>query len=439
MQMFITRKHLNRRTVLRGMGAAVALPLLDAMIPAHTALGKTAAKNAPKLGFVYFPHGAMMDFWTPKTTGSAFDIPTILQPAAKYKDYMTIVSGTRNRGGESNTPHAIIAGTWLGCVSPTRTHDPHAGITADQVAAKVIGQETPFPSLELSTESGTVCDPAYGCSYGNTISFRSPTQPLPMEYNPRKVFYRLFGQGDTEEERAAIQRETGSILDSVGENARALQNELGARDQAMLADYLESVREIERRIQKMQNEGGMANMKLPDAPVGIPENFEEHLKLMFELQALAFQANLTRVTTFMMAREVSMRTYNNLGVSDAFHPLSHHQNNPAKVEKLVKVQNFHTKVFTTFLDRLAGTPDGDGSLLDHSLIVYGSNMSNSDLHNNDPLPFSMFGKAYGRVKGGQHVHVEKDTPLANALLTVLERAGIPVEKHGDSTGVVAGV
>ncbi len=437
--MFITKKHLDRRTVLRGMGAAISLPLLDAMIPASTALAKTAAKPAPRMSFIYFPHGAVMDHWTPKTTGSEFEIPEILKPAAKYKSHLTVVSGLRNRGGESNTPHAIIAGTWLGCVAPSRTHDPHAGITCDQVVAKAIGQDTPFPSIELSTENGTVCDPAYGCSYGHTISFRSPTQPQPMEYNPRKVFYRLFGQGDTEAERAAIQKETGSILDSVSENARGLQSRLGEHDRAQLADYLESVREIERRIQKMQSEGGMSSMKLPDAPVGIPANFEDHLKVMFELQALAFQANLTRVTTFMMAREVSMRTYTNLGVSDAFHPLSHHQNNPQKIEKLVKVQNFHTKVFTTYLDRLASTQDGDGSLLDHSLIVYGSNMSNSDLHNNDPLPMSIFGKAYGRVKGNQHIACEKDTPLANLLLTLLERASIDTEKHGDSTGVIAGV
>ena len=390
--MFITKKHLDRRTVLRGVGASIALPLLDAMIPAHTALSATAAKPLPKLGFVYFPHGAVMGEWTPKTTGSTFDIPKILEPAAKYKDYLTIVSGLRNRGGESNTPHAIIAGTWLGCVAPAVSHDPRAGTTIDQMAARVISNDTPFPSLELSTEGGTVCDPAYGCSYGNTISFRSPTQPLPMEYNPRKVFYRLFGQGDTADERVAIVAETGSILDSVSGDALALQKRLGAQDQVMVADYLDSVREIERRIQKMRAQG-TGGVQLPDAPAGVPADFEEHLKLMFELMALAYQANLTRVTSMMMAREVSMRTYNNLGISDAFHPLSHHQNNPDKMAKLVKVQNFHTKVFATFLERLAKTPDGDGSLLDHSAILFGSNMSNSDMHNNNPLPAAVVGKA----------------------------------------------
>ena len=436
--MFLTRKHLNRRTVLRGMGASVALPLLDAMIPAATALAQTAAKPATKMGFVYFPHGAVMQHWSPVATGREFEIPEILKPAVKHRDAMTIVSGLRNKGGESNTPHAIIAGTWLGCVSPAVSHDPKAGTTVDQMAARALGADTAFPSLELSTEGGAVCDPAYGCSYGHTVSFRSPTQPLPMEFNPRKVFYRLFGQGDTAEERAAIVSETGSILDAVAGDARALSQRLGTRDQAVVADYLESVREIERRIQKIRNEG-MGGVELPDAPVGIPPAFEDHLKLQFDMMALAYQANLTRVASFMMAREVSMRTYNNLGVSDAFHPLSHHQENAAKIEKLVKVQNFHTKVFTGFLDKLAATPDGDGSLLDHSIILFGSNMSNSDKHNNDPLPSAVFGRAYGRIKGGQHLKYPQNTPHANLLLTLLDRAGVTVEKLGDSSGTFAEV
>jgi hypothetical protein len=433
--MFITRKHLDRRTVLRGLGATVALPLLDAMVPAATALASTAAAPRPRLGFVYFPHGAVMADWSPKETGRDFTMTKILEPAAAHRDHMTIVSGLRNRGGESNTPHAIIAGTWLGCVAPAVSHDPKAGTTVDQLAARALGTDTPFPSLELCIESGTVCDPAYGCSYGNTISFRSPTQPLPMENNPRKVFYALFGQGDTAEERAAIVRETGSILDAVQADAARLQRQLGGKDRAMVADYLDSVREIERRIQKMQSQG-TGGVELPDAPAGVPASFEEHLKLMFDLMALSYQANLTRVASFMMAREVSMRTYPNLNISDAFHPLSHHQNNPEKVAKLVRVQNFHTKVFTHFLDRLAKTPDGDGSLLDHSLILFGSNMSNSDIHNNTPLPSAVFGKAYGRVKGGQHIQVPADTPLANLHHTLLDRAGVPTETFADSTGLI---
>jgi Protein of unknown function (DUF1552) len=378
----------------------------------------------------------VMEHWSPKAVGTDFEMTKILEPTAKHRASMTIVSGLRNRGGESPTPHAIIAGTWLGCVSPAVSHDPRAGTTVDQMAAKVLGSDTAFPSLELSTEGGAVCDPAYGCSYGHTVSFRSPTQPLPMEFNPRKVFYRLFGQGDTADERTAITNETTSILDAVAQDAESLRKRLGARDQASVSDYLDSVREIERRIQKIKTEG-MGGVQLPDAPVGIPAVFEEHLKLMFDQIALAYQANMTRVASFMMAREVSMRTYNNLGVSDAFHPLSHHQSNPAKIEKLVKVQNFHSKMFAGFLDRLAATPDGDGSLLDHSIILYGSNMSNSDLHNNDPLPSAVFGKAYGKIKGGQHLRYAQNTPHANLLLTLLDRAGVPMEKIGDSNGKLA--
>lgn len=434
--MFITKKFLDRRTVLRGMGASVALPLLDAMVPAATALAQTAAAPKVRMGFVYFPHGAVMQHWSPTRTGTDFEMTRILEPAAKHREAMTIVSGLRNRGGESNTPHAIIAGTWLGCVKPAISHDPKAGTTVDQMAAKVLGADTAFPSLELATEAGAVCDPAYGCSYGHTVAFRSPTQPLPMEFNPRKVFYRLFGQGDTAEERDAITAENSSILDAIAGDAARLQSRLGPRDRAAVADYLDSVREIERRIQKIQTEG-MGGVELPDAPVGIPPTFEEHLKLQFDQIALAWQANLTRVATFMMAREVSMRTYNNLDISDAFHPLSHHQENAQKIDKLVKVQNFHTQVFTGFLDRLAATPDGEGSMLDNAIILFGSNMSNSDRHNNDPLPSAVFGHAAGRIKGDQHLQYPQNTPHANLLLTLLERAGVPVESVGDSTGTFA--
>ncbi len=434
--MFITKKHLDRRTLLRGMGASVALPLLDAMIPAATALAQTAAAPKVRMGFVYFPHGAVTQHWSPAKTGTDFQMTKILEPAEKYRSSMTIVSGLRNRGGESNTPHAIIAGTWLGCVKPAISHDPKAGTTVDQMAAKVLGADTAFPSLELATEAGAVCDPAYGCSYGHTVAFRSPTQPLPMEFNPRKVFYRLFGQGDTAEERDAIIAENSSILDAVAGDAARLQSRLGPRDRAAIADYLDSVREIERRVQKIQTEG-MGGVELPDAPVGIPAVFEDHLRLQFDQIALAWQAGLTRVATFMMAREVSMRTYNNLDISDAFHPLSHHQESPQKIDKLVKVQNFHTKVFTGFLDRLAATPDGERTLLENSIVLFGSNMSNSDRHNNDPLPSAVFGHGAGTIKGGQHLKYPQNTPHANLLLTLLHRAGVEVESVGDSTGTFA--
>jgi len=437
--MYITKKHLSRRTVLRGAGVALSLPLLDAMIPAATALANTAAAPRPRMGFVYFPHGALMDRWSPEKTGTDFEIPQILAPLKDYRKHLTIVSGLRNKPAESPTPHAITAGTWLGCVAPAISHDAHAGTSIDQVAAKHIGQGTPFPSIEVSTEGdGGPCDPAYGCSYGYTIAFRTPTQPLPMESNPRKVFFQLFGQGNSAAERHEIVQETGSILDVVMEKASALQGELGAHDRVMMAEYLDSVREVERRIQKKKN-SDISKLDLPPVPVGVPDSFEEHLKLMFELMALAYQADLTRITSFMMAKEVSMRTYNNLGISEAFHPLSHHQNNPAKMDKLAKIQTYHTKIFTEFVKRLADMPDGDGSMLDHSILLYGSNMSNSNLHNNTPLPSAVIGRGYGKIKGGQHLLYPENTPLANLHLTLLNRAGIPTETFGDSTGMFAEV
>jgi hypothetical protein len=434
--MYVTKKHLSRRTVLKGAGVTLSLPLLDAMIPAATALAKTAAAPTPRMGFVYFPHGALMDRWSPAKTGTDFEIPQILDPLKDFRKYLTIVSGCRNKPAEAPTPHAITAGTWLGCVAPAISHDPHAGTSIDQVAAKHIGQSTPFPSLEVSTEGdGGPCDPAYGCAYGYTIAFRTPTQPLPMESNPRKVFFQLFGQGSSDAERAEIVSETGSMLDAVMEKASALKSELGTRDKVMLAEYMDSVREVERRIQKKKS-SDLSNLKLPPVPVGVPDNFEDHINIMFELMALAYQADLTRVTTFMMAKEVSMRTYNNLGISEAFHPLSHHQNNPAKMDKLAKIQNYHSKLFAKFVKRLSDMPDGDGSMLDHSILLYGSNMSNSNLHNHDPLPSAVVGGAYGKIKGGQHLQYKQNTPLANLLLTLLDRAGVPADKFGDSTAMM---
>ncbi|HEY4214219.1 MAG TPA: DUF1552 domain-containing protein [Steroidobacteraceae bacterium] len=439
--MYLTRKHLSRRTVLKGTGVALALPLLDAMIPAGTALANTAAAPRPRLGFMYFPHGAVMDRWKPEATGSTFDFPQIIKPLEPYKQYTTVVTGLRNRGGESSDPHGIIPGTWLSCVGPQdRTTTGERGMTADQLAARKIGQDTALPSLELSAEAegGLSCAPGVGCGFASTIAFRTPTQPLPMEHNPRKVFYQLFGQGDTEQERTEIAQETGSILDHVMAKAQTLGSTLGPADKAQLSDYLDSVREIERRIQKMSDPAN-ASIKLPDAPLGVPEQFGEQLKVMFDLIALAWQADKTRIASFMIAKEVSMRTYNQIGVSDAFHPLSHHQNDPSKLDRLSKIQTWHTLQFAGFLKRLSTTPDGDGTLLDHSLILFGSNMSNSDKHNNDPLPSALLGKAYGRVKGGQHLHYPQDTPHANLLLTMLDRVGVPLKSLGNSTGLLAEV
>jgi hypothetical protein len=437
--MFISKKFLSRRTVLRGLGVAVSLPLLDAMVPAGVALANTAASPKPRIGFTYFPHGAIQARWQPKETGTAFELPQILKPFEPFKQHMTVVSGLRNKAGESPSPHAIIAGTWLGCVHPPVSQQPNAGVSADQVAAKYIGQDTTLPSIELAGEGGGgACDPQFGCAYSGTIAFRTPSQPLPMENNPRKAFYRLFGQGDNANERHEIIEETGSILDMVTESAADLKRQLGTSDKRMVDDYLDSVRELERRVTK-QKEKESSGLKLPDAPSGVQEDFGKVLDTMLEMQLLAYQANVTRVTTFMMAKEVSMRTYNQIGVSDAFHPLSHHQNDPAKLDRLAKVQTYHSEAYARFLKRMASTQDGDGTLLDHSILVFGSNMSNSDMHNNDPLPIAVFGHAYGKIKGGQHLHYPQDTPLANLWLTLLQRAGIPIETHGISTGVLSEV
>jgi hypothetical protein len=433
--MFLSKRHLSRRTVLRAAGATIALPLLDAMIPARTALAQTAAAPQLRAGFVYFPHGAIMQHWTPAAVGSSFELPAILAPLEAFKRQLTIVSGLDNPHASGPT-HAITPGTWLSSVSPRVSHDPYGATTADQLLAQHMGQDTPFPSLEIATEepvSGGACDRNYGCSYGATVSFRSPTTPLPMEFNPRKLFQRLFGQGDTLEEREALAAQYSSILDAVADKARSLQLVVGPADRVRLDDYLDSVREIERRVQKLEQRD-LSNIELPDAPVGIANSFDEQLNVMFDLLALAWQANLTRVASLMMAAEVSNMTYNHVNVPDAFHALSHHQNNAAKLERLLRVQVYHSTVFAGFLRKLADTPDGDGSLLDHSMLLYGSNMSNSNAHDHYPLPAAVVGGACGLLRGGQHVQCTERTPHSNLLLTLLQRAGMPLETLGDSTG-----
>ena len=434
--MYLTKKHLSRRTVLRGLGVTLALPLLDSMIPAQTPLAKTAAKAAPHMGFIYFPHGAIMDQWTPTAEGANFQISPILKPLEPFRNQLTVVSGLGNRAADGSSVHATAPGTWLSGVAPRPTHEPFGGVTVDQIAAQHIGQDTPLPSLELATEerygNGGACDREYGCSYANTISFRTPTTPLPMEFDPHKVFEKLFGKGGTEEERKQRTEESGSILDAITKDANRLRASLGTDDKNKVNDYMESVREIERRLQKSAGSVS-ADLKLPEIPAGIPENFDERINLMFDMAALAYQANLTRVFSMMMTREASNLTYGHIGVPDAFHPTSHHQNNPQKIEKLVKIQTYHTKVLARFLTKLKAMPDGDGSMLDHSLILFGSNMSNSNMHNHFPLPLTLVGGACGRVKGNQHLRYADHTPVANLLLAILDRAGVPTEKIGDST------
>ena len=424
--MFLSKKHLSRRTVLKGAGATIALPLLDAMIPAGTALAQTVAAPSPRLGFVYFPHGALQEYWTPAQTGRDFEFPFILKPLEPLRDYVTVVSGLRNKGGESASPHGIIEETWLSCVSP-RSRDPKTGVgvTADQIAARHLGKDTPLPSLELCGEPGGM------------ISFRTPQQPLPMESNPRKAFYGMFGQGDTNQERQAILNTTSSLLDYVRESTATLRRSLDVGDRALVSDYLDSVREIERRVQKLE-ENARSLGDLPGAPLGPPEDFGELLDIQFEMIALSWQTNRTRVATMKMVEEASMRTYPNLDVHEAFHPTSHWGGFPDRVANLRKIQAYHTAVFAKFVARLAEMREGTGSVLDNSIILFGSNMANSDAHNNDPLPQALIGRG-GGIKGNQHLAYTEETPYNNFLLTLLERAAVPAESVGNSTGDLAEV
>lgn len=432
--MFITKKHLSRRSVLKGAGYAVSLPLLDAMIPAATALANTPAAAKVRMAFVYFPHGAVMDQWTPSKEGPDFDLPPIIEPLKPFQDQLTVISGMENKSAIAAPVHAITPGTWLSCVPPRISHDPYGGITVDQIAAQHIGQDTPLPSLEVATEErggeGS-CDRNYGCSYGKTISFRDPSTPLPMEHNPRKLFQQLFGAGDTADERIRLAHESRSILDLVSREAGDLRKTLGARDKAALDDYLATVREIERRVQQLENRD-LSSIELPDAPSGIPSQFDEHIRVMFDLIALAWQANLTRVVSFMMAAEVSNQPYNFIGIPDAFHPLSHHANNPNKLATLARVQAWNTGEFARFVAKLKETPDGEGNMLDNSILVYGSNMSDSNAHNHFPLPMAIVGGGAGRIKGNRHLRYPDKTPIANMHLTILDRIGVPMETFGDS-------
>ena len=438
--MFNTKKHLSRRTVLRGAGCAIALPLLDAMIPASTALAKTAAAPKPRMGFFYFPHGAVMEKWTPEKVGTDFELSPILAPLAAHRDYLTIVSNLGNKPGESRAVHALVPATWLSCVHPKEGLQPSMAPTVDQIAAQHIGQDTPWPSLETATAQGhgqgSACERGYGCSYTSTLSFSNASTPLPVESNPRQLFLRLFGEGDSLIERQYLMQQTSSLLDMITGELGSLNRKLGPADRGALSDYLDSVREIERRVQNNAT-GDLTKLQLPDVPGATSENFDEHLKLMFDLIALAYQGNLTRVQSFMLAPEVSEQTYNHVGIPDAFHALSHHANDPAKKDRLAVIQRYHTEVFARFVERLAKMPDGDGSMLDHSMLLFGSNMSNSNAHNQYPLPTAILGKGCGRIRGGQHIRFDGRTPLANVHLTLLQRAGIQIERLGDSTGAIA--
>jgi hypothetical protein len=441
--MFITKKHLSRRTLLRASGAAIGLPLLSAMVPAATALAKTAAAPNPRLGFFYLPHGAIMantrygeemNHWTPSVVGRDFDLKPILAPFARFKKDMTVVSGLGNKQADSSAVHAIKPGTWLTCVRPPPSPDVNAGISVDQIAARHIGQDTPLPSLEVTTEESggtSVCDGTYGCAYARTISFRTPTTPLPMEIDAETVFGKIFGRGDTAAERADITKDYTSVLDMVMSEVQGMRRNLGAEDRVIVNDYLDGVREIERRVQ-LSKARDLTNIEVPDVPAAPPDT-DTHIKLMLDLLAVAYQINATRISSYMLMAEVTNTAYPQIGVSDGFHPLSHHADNKASLEKLVRIQTYHSALFAGFLDKLAKMPDGDaGSVLDNSIFLYGSNMSNSNKHDSFPLPTLVFGHG-GGIKGQQHLRYRDHTPLANLLFTLMLRAGVPVETVGDSS------
>ena len=441
--MIITKMALPRRTFLRGMGAAVALPLLDAMVPALSATAQTAAAPVRRLGFVYIPNGAIMDQWTPAAEGKAFELSPILKPLEAHRDRITVVSNLDSRPaeavqGEGSGDHARASAVWLSGVHPKRTEgaDVRGGKTIDQMAADVLGRDTQLRSLEIAAEDFTAvggCDIGYACSYVNTLSWRTPTTPLPMQTDPRVVFERLFGEGLGTEQRRRQLTQDQSILDAIVGQVGQLQKRLGPADTARVDEYLDSVREVERRVQKMEARVDQ-HIDLPSMPVGVPDLYDDHVKLMYDLLALAFQADVTRVSTFMLAREASTRTYNHIGVPDPHHAISHHGNAPDKIEKHAKINTYHVSLFGHFLDRLRSTPDGDGTLLDHSLIMYGGCISNGNLHTHGPLPTLLAGGACGQLAGGRHIRTAADTPMANMLMSILEKVGVQTEPIGDSTG-----
>jgi hypothetical protein len=436
--MFITKMSLPRRTFLRGMGVTLGLPMLEAMVPAATALAKSAANRPTRTGFIYVPHGADMASWTPTAAGPSFELSPTLKVLEPVKDSLVVVTNLK-RAGTVVEMHAAASSGWLSGAITKRTEgeDYRVGTTIDQVLAKQIGQASPFPSLELATEDFTGyvggCAPGYSCAYMNTISWATPTTPLPMEINPRTVFERLFGEGGSDALRQRQAREDKSILDSIVGEARALQKRLNTYDRTRVTNYLDHVREIERRIQRAETQHG-TDLTLLDKPLGIPESFEEHASLMFELLAMAFQTDQTRVFAFMMSRELSQRTFAEIDVPDPWHVVSHHGDQPEKVARAAKINVLCAGMFGKFLDRLRTTPDGDGSLLDHSLIFYGSGMGNSNVHATDPLPMLVAGGGAG--KGHRHLVLPPKTEIGNLWLTVANKFDSPLDKFGESTGTV---
>ena len=438
--MMISRKALPRRTVLRGIGATLALPLLDGMVPALTALGRTAAKPVRRLGVVYVPNGIVMEQWIPATADTGFEITPILKPLERFRDRLLVVSGLSNKGPDNI--HETGATSFLTGVPPKRTQGSQlgAGVSMDQQVAREAGRHTQLASLELALESGDdvgTCGGGYTCAYTNTICWLSSTTPLPMETNPRTVFERLLGDtgGTDPVARLARIEQNRSLLDAVTDKVAALRRDLGPRDRLKLGEYLEAVRDIERRIQKAE---AQVDQELPDIapPLGVPSAFDEHAKLMFDLQVLAYQTDLTRVISFMISREYSGRTYPQIGVPEAHHPTSHHQQDPDKLEKLTRINTYHTSLFAYYLDKLRATPDGDGSLLDHVAVLYGAGLSDGNRHSSENLPILLAGGGAGTLHGGRYLQCPDPTPMSNLHVTLMDRLGVPVEQFGTSTGEI---
>jgi hypothetical protein len=440
--MFLTKVALPRRTFLRGMGATLALPLLDAMAPA---LSAKSVKPTPRLGFVYTPNGFIQEQWIPKTIGASYELTPSLSPLAPLRENLLIVSNLAhlqaNTFGDGVGDHPRASAVWLSGVHAWDRTQPgmevRLGTTADQLAARVIGRDSQVPSMELVLEKPTAiaCDTS-DCFFVNTISWRNPTTPNPAEAHPRLVYERLFGDGGTTAQRMARMQQTGSILDSVLQEVNRLQGTLGPGDRTKLTEYLDAVREIEQRIQATEKKGASSPLELPDRPVDIPDTFEEHAKLMYDLMVLGYRADVTRVFTMIMARELSSRTYPNIGVPEQHHAVSHHRNDPVLIAKKAKIDTYHVSLFGYFLEKLQNTPDGDGTLLDHSLILYGGGIGNGNLHEHTNLPLLMAGKLGGQVKPGRHVMYPDNTHMSNLLLSVLDKAGVPTDKLGDSTGPI---
>ena len=440
---FISKKSVPRRTFLKGVGASLALPLLDAMIPAATAASKTAATPVRRLGYVFMPMGCDQSRWTPRSEGTLEELSPILDSLAPVKDQTTIFTNMQLKPAYPGS-HATSNSSFLSAAKAkvTESSDYYLGTTADQLAAQQIGQQTQLPSLELAMDLLQVvgqCDNGYACVYQNNLSWSSPTTPLPAEAHPRIVFESLFGEGGTPEERQAALRKRASLLDSIIDDMKRLKRGLGANDSSRVSDYLDSIREVERRIQKAETDTKDKPMPDLDRPMGVPAAYADHARLMFDLQLLAYQGDITRITTFQIARETSNRSYPEIGISDPHHPLSHHGDNPEKIEKMSKINAFHVSLFAEYLERLKNTPEGNGSLLDNVLLLYGSGIGNPNIHNHSNLPVIVAGGAAGGMKGNRHIRYEKPTPLANLHLSLLDKVGVKIDQFGDSTGKLDGL